>query len=134
MRSLILLVIGFLLGSTLGISGMYTQVIKPSGEKIKELEEEHGVLSKSLEQATAALRSAAAILRGDEPDAEQQEALDIPPPSGEDVTGTRLEADRLVEPTTPTRDEPQRRILYADRFDQIAGELEESGRTRTRTR
>jgi hypothetical protein len=116
-------VVGFLLGSSLGIGGLYTQIIKPTGEELKALEEEHGVLSRSLEQATAALRSAAAVLRGDEPEDDQREALDIPPPTRDIYTSP----ERQTDPTTP-----ERRTMYADRFESLASELETNVRPRTR--
>jgi hypothetical protein len=129
-------VVGFLLGSTLGIGGIYTQVVQPAGEELKALEEEHGILEASLDKATSALRSAAVVLRGEEP---EDDMLNIRPPSLGDITGTSgTGTSSLREPGTRTTretvDSPERRIEYADRFEQLAAELEEETVTRRSTR
>jgi hypothetical protein len=111
-NGLIIFGIGLVLGSTLGLGGVWTQVVKPAHEQIKQLELEHGILSSAVEKATDALRHAADELRGE------------PQPSDvTDATAPAEETQRLA-----------RNSRLAERLQQTALELEVQREGVTRTR
>ncbi|MBK8205889.1 MAG: hypothetical protein IPK87_03730 [Planctomycetes bacterium] len=123
MRStLTIFVIGFVLGSSLGIGGLWTQVVQPTKAELEKIEQENGIMQKAVETATQALKDAAKDLRADA-----------------DVTGASVTGPTSVRPTgtspqpapVPTLGTSRTRSI-ADTLDSKAAELEQT-RTSMRT-
>lgn len=112
-NGLVIFVIGFLLGSTLGIGGIWTQVVKPAKEQIEELEREHGILSDAVDAAAKVLREAVAELRSD--------------PALEPA-----EAREAFAPAEPRQTSSARAFRIADELEGKASLLDESRRIRSR--
>lgn len=112
-NGLVIFVIGFLLGSTLGIGGIWTQVVKPAKEQIEELEREHGILNDAVDAAAKVLREAVAELRsGPAPDP--------------------VETQEAFAPAEPRQSSSARALRIADELESKASLLEESRRARSR--
>lgn len=67
--SITIFLLGLVLGSTLGIGGVWTQVVKPAYNQIDQLQQEHGVMESALDEAGKALLEVADELRGKAPEA-----------------------------------------------------------------
>lgn len=102
-------VIGFIFGSSLGVGGLWTQVVQPTKAELEKLEEENGIMQQAVETATQALKSAAKDLRTESGIA----------PAG--VTGTPQPAP-TPDPLQPTRITRTNRL--AEDLDTKATELE----------
>lgn len=124
--SLTIFVIGFLLGSTLGIGGLYTQVLKPAWQEVEQLEEENGVMESALDEAGSALRNASERLRGDDGPAplDIRDIFSAPDKNTADAGITTAESD-----TTRKLDETDRTLL-ADQLGGLAERLEAARKER----
>lgn len=119
--SLFVFVIGFLLGSTLGLGGLYTQVLQPAWQEMEELERENGVMKEVLQEAGTALREAADNLREDD-GPRPMSTGDI---TGTDTTRTTRMTSEERETETTTIQRTDRRELVT-RLETIAGRLEKA--------
>jgi hypothetical protein len=111
--SITIFVIGVVLGSTLGIGGLWTQVVQPAYKEIEELNDEHDVMQQALDEAGETLQEVATSLRSDAATAP------VAPTSG---------GSGVVAPTQPTEAKtplPVRdRKRLAERLDGLAGKLD----------
>ncbi|MCB9936372.1 MAG: hypothetical protein H6840_11850 [Planctomycetes bacterium] len=119
--SITIFLIGLVLGSTLGIGGLWTQVVQPAYQQIKELKDEQGVMKDALAEAGQTLREVAGSLRGDSAP-EPIPAGSIAPRSGvapEGITPQPRETTRTVTDLQAT----DRRAL-AEKLDALAVKLD----------
>lgn len=63
--SFTIFLLGLVLGSTMGIGGIWTQVVQPAFEQINDLEQETGVMKGALDEAGETLREVAEELRSE---------------------------------------------------------------------
>jgi hypothetical protein len=63
--SLVIFLIGLVLGSTLGIGGVWTQVVQPAYTEIKELSDEQEIMQGALQEAETTIEEVAASLRNE---------------------------------------------------------------------
>ncbi len=117
MRStLTIFVIGFVLGSSLGIGGLWTQVVQPAKAELEKIEQENGLMQQAVETASQALKDAAKDLRAD---------ADV---TGAGVTGTTATRATGVAPQpvpVPALGVSRARSI-ADSLDSKAAELEQT--------
>ncbi|MCC7509667.1 MAG: hypothetical protein IT464_09855 [Planctomycetes bacterium] len=120
--SLTIFVIGFVLGSSLGIGGLWTQVVQPTKAQLEKIEQENGVMQQAVESATKALKDAAKDLRAE---------ADV---TGASVTGptTTRPPGTSPQPTPAPTFGSSRSLSIADTLDSKAAELEQT-RTSLRT-
>lgn len=123
--SFTIFLLGLVLGSTLGIGGIWTQVVQPAGQKIRQLESEHGIMQTALDEAGKALKEVAVSLREGESRPAPMSTGEIFPrnggssisPSG--ITPERTDsAERTLEPVERTR--------IADRLEKLALKLDDA--------
>lgn len=127
MRStLTTLAVGFILGATLGFTGLWTQVIQPAQAQIQQLEQEQSIMQSAMDAASEALSKAATELRA-------EADLTIAPGTQAAIGGgpTPLPTPQPVQPTQPTPQPVQpetnntaRSTRTATRTREVAGELE----------
>lgn len=112
-NGLIIFAIGFVLGSTLGFGGMWTQVVVPAKEEIEKLEHDHGVLKDAVDMAADALRKAVDELRSE---------------AGPEPADVR----DAIAPSQPGPTRFTRTLRIADELESKASLLEETRRARSR--
>lgn len=111
--SFTIFLIGLVLGSTLGIGGLWTQVVQPAYHEIEELNEEHKIMEGALVEAEHAIEEVAASLRDEPPT----------PMSASDVTGVKPEQPRPAAPATlRSRDSG----ALADRLEKVRARMKEA--------
>jgi hypothetical protein len=112
--SITIFLIGLVLGSTLGIGGLWTQVVQPAYREIEELNEEHQVMEGALVEAEETIEEVAASLREDAPT----------PLSSADVTGLRpvVPMPGATPATTSTRD----RKDLATRLEKVRARMKQA--------
>lgn len=79
--SITIFLLGLILGSTLGIGGIWSQVVQPAYGEIEELNQEHGIMKSALDEAGKTLREVADELR-QESDGSDEGTSPSPIPSG----------------------------------------------------
>lgn len=120
--SITIFLIGLVLGSTLGIGGLWTQVVQPAYGQIKELKDEQGIMREALTEAGQTLREVAGSLRGDSaPAPEPIPGGAIAPRSSLVPEGT---APRTTESTHTTDLRTADRRAIADKLDALAVKLD----------
>ncbi len=114
--------LGLVLGSTLGIGGIWTQVVQPAGVQLKQLEAEHGIMRSALDEAGKALKEVAGNLRAGESRPAPMTTGEIFPRSGGGSISPRgiapTGSDPEPEPTNTDN------IQIADRLDKLALKLD----------
>jgi hypothetical protein len=117
--SITIFVIGVVLGSTLGIGGLWTQVVQPAYQEIEQLNEEQGVMQQALDEAGETLQEVATSLRSDAAPADATKPTEVAPSSG---------GGGAVAPTQPTETKTalpvRERKRLAERLDGLAGKLD----------
>lgn len=122
--SLTIFLIGLVLGSTLGIGGLWTQVVQPAYQEIKELNEEHQVMESALNEAGETLREVAGSLRSETSSAPAPiKPGDILPSSG-GTSGLAPQPTELKSGDGTTRLQSGDRKQIADRLDALAIKLD----------
>ena len=121
--SFTIFLLGLILGSTLGIGGIWTQVVQPAGEQIKQLETEHGIMQSALDEAGKALKEVAVSLREEGSGPAPMSTGEIFPRSG----GSSIRPSG-INPENPDP-EPNKldtsdRKEVADRLDKLALKLD----------
>ncbi|MCG3184919.1 MAG: hypothetical protein ICCCNLDF_03082 [Planctomycetes bacterium] len=120
--SITIFLIGLVLGSTLGIGGLWTQVVQPAYQQIKELKDEQGIMREALSEAGQTLREVAGSLRGEAaPAPEPIPGGAIAPRSSLTPEGT---APRTTESLRTTELQPTDRRAIADKLDALAVKLD----------
>lgn len=120
--SITIFLIGLVLGSTLGIGGLWTQVVQPAYQQIKELKDEQGVMKDALAEAGQTLREVAGSLRGESaPAPEPIPGGTIAPRSSLTPEGT---TPRTTESLRTTEFQPADRRAIADKLDALAVKLD----------
>lgn len=126
--SFMIFLLGVILGSTLGIGGIWTQVVKPAAEEFQELEEENGVMKTALDEAGTALQQVAKTLResaGSSGPMPLKSSEVIPLPS---LPGS-------INPVTPeTKTEVQPRVAPARDTNELANQLDTLAERLAKTR
>lgn len=118
MRStLTVFVIGFVLGSSLGIGGLWTQVVQPTKAELEKIEQENGVMQKAVETATQVLKEAARELRAEA-----------------DITGAGVTGSGTVRPSGTAESTPSKSSLGTNRTRAIAQDLESKASELEKTR
>lgn len=123
MRStLTTLAVGFILGATMGFTGLWTQVIQPAKAQIQQLEQEHSVMQSAMDAASEALSKAATELRA-------EADLTLAPGTQAAIGGgpTPLPMPQPVQPTQPVQpatNDTARSTRTSTRTREVAGELE----------
>ena len=130
--SFTIFLLGLVLGSTMGIGGIWTQVVKPAYEQINNLEQEHGVMKGALAEAGETLREVAEELRSESMDSDEGSApTPIPTGSIFPRNGGSGVVPSGVSPTTrestqpsdsSTRSKPR---ALASRLESLASKLDE---------
>jgi hypothetical protein len=111
--SITIFVIGVVLGSTLGIGGLWSQVVQPAYREIEELNEEHDVMQGALDEAGETLQEVATTLRND-----------VAPFEGTKPGDTGGGTATPLQPTAAkTALPPRERKVLAERLDGLAGKL-----------
>lgn len=64
-NTLAVFLIGFVFGSSLGIGGLWTQVVQPTKDELQKIESENKIMQQAIDSATKALKDAAADLRNE---------------------------------------------------------------------
>lgn len=120
--SITIFLIGLVLGSTLGIGGLWTQVVQPAYQQIKELKDEQGIMREALSEAGQTLREVAGSLRGEAaPAPEPIPGGTIAPRRSLTPEGT---APRTTESLRTTELQPTDRRAIADKLDALAVKLD----------
>lgn len=119
--SITIFLIGLVLGSTLGIGGLWTQVVQPAYGQIKELKDEQGIMREALTEAGETLREVAGSLRGDSAPAP------APIPGGTIAPRSSLTPQGTAPSTTESLRaadlQPADRRAIADKLDALAVKL-----------
>jgi hypothetical protein len=128
--SITIFLLGLVLGSTLGIGGIWTQVAKPAYEQIHELEQREGVMQGALDEAGETLRDVAKQLRTEESGGDAP----APIPTGNIVPRTEGIAPSGITPATTTRKVVAVNLrsnpgVLADRLDKVAARLDAAKKT-----
>jgi hypothetical protein len=117
--SITIFLIGLVLGSTLGIGGLWTQVVQPAYGQIKELKDEQGIMREALSEAGQTLREVAGSLRGD--------SAPAPIPGGTIAPRSSLTPQGTAPSTTESVRaadlRPADRRAIADKLDALAVKL-----------
>ena len=124
--SFMVFLIGIILGSTLGIGGIWTQVVQPAAQEIKELNEEHMIMESALDEAGEALREVAENLRSEGAPAPIT-AGSIFPTGGGTSSVTPTGPTGTTSTRTSTRTQPKE---IAERLDTLATKLDSARRPR----
>jgi hypothetical protein len=121
--SFMIFLLGLVLGSTLGIGGIWTQVVQPAGEQIQQLEAEHGIMQTALDEAGKALKEVAANLREDGSRPEPINPADIFPSSeGSSIIPSGITPGETAGETMKLGTSDRKEI--AERLDNLALKLE----------
>ena len=123
--SFTIFLLGLILGSTLGIGGIWTQVVQPAGEELQKLETEHGVMQSALDEAGKALKEVAGSLREEASGPAPMSAGDIfPRNGGSSINPSGITGEKSDTEATPLRS--ANRTEIADRLDKLALKLDQA--------
>ncbi|MCB9894508.1 MAG: hypothetical protein H6839_08665 [Planctomycetes bacterium] len=123
--SFTIFLIGLVLGSTLGIGGLWTQVVQPAYQEIKDLNEEHAVMESALNEAGETLREVAGTLRDEVTTTSAPEPI-LPGeiiPKGGGTSGVTPQPTELKSGTPRSFRTADRKQL-ADKLDALATKLD----------
>lgn len=121
--SFTIFLLGLVLGSTLGIGGVWTQVVQPAGEQFQKLETEHGIMQTALDEAGKALKDVATNLREESSGPAPMSTGEIFPRSGgSSINPSGLTGEQPSTEVTPLKSADRTEI--ADRLDKLALKLD----------
>lgn len=123
--SFTIFLLGLILGSTLGIGGIWTQVVQPAGEQIQELQTEHGIMQQALDEAGKALKEVAGSLREESSGPAPMSTGDIfPRNGGSSINPNGITGEKPKIEATPLKSADRTEI--ADRLDKLALKLDQA--------
>ncbi|MCA8912632.1 MAG: hypothetical protein KDB82_13085 [Planctomycetes bacterium] len=125
--SFMIFLLGLVLGSTLGIGGIWSQVVQPAYQQINDLEQEHGVMQGALDEAGKTLREVAQELRSEATGSEAPAPL----PTGSILPRTSGISPSGIAPSTTTKTTATETTALtsnpnalAERLDKVAAKLD----------
>ncbi|MCA8916126.1 MAG: hypothetical protein KDB90_12000 [Planctomycetes bacterium] len=127
--SLTIFLIGLVLGSTLGIGGLWTQVVQPAYTEIKQLNDEHQVMQTALDEAGETLREVAGSLRDEAASAPAPLRPGEILPKGSGTSGLAPQPSGVTPAETTRSLQTTDRKQLADKLDALATRLDTARKT-----